>query len=352
MGSLTSMYHRMLLPAALFFLIQCSPTQAPVPELRELSLLSVVGQLPPELVNRLAKAPAANGALGLNKDGYFHVRFQISLAANAAYAVYFREPTAVESVAKSIAYSFTHQKPDGDFEIQVPASLQSFGTPSPADLASGTAFFGSALASTLHLLDQSAWFKSLSQPGKQLIDSQRQSVQRMTDWLKSQSEVLMQVDHRAANRLLWDAHCFFGLGVYLEDATSKELGEEFLRAALQRQASAGYFTENEGFDSSYNGVSLLMGLQLYTLLPPGQLKRDLGAALVRAAEWQKSRILPSGEITTAGNTRVFPGGEQFLGAEKNVAWVDTVQAFYWLAILTDSPEAYRGFAEKIRSYYE
>ena len=43
--------------------------------------------------------------------------------------------------------------------------------------------------------------------------------------------------------------------------------------------------------------------------------------------WQRSRVLPTGEITMAGNARVHPGGESFLGKEKRVDVAHSVEAF-------------------------
>lgn len=60
--------------------------------------------------------------------------------------------------------------------------------------------------------------------------------------------------------------------------------------------------------------------------------------------------LATGEISTDGNTRVYPGGEGFLGEEKQVAWIDTLLSFYYMFHLTAQPE-YLQLAEKIKLFY-
>jgi hypothetical protein len=334
-------------------LTHCSDDDSTPETLQALPLVEVVKSLPADIITSMTEAPAADGALGRNKDAYFHVRFQLGIAPNAAYSIYREDANALREVARSITYSFERQKADGDFIISVPPSLQHLGDPSAADLASGTAFFGSALATGLNLFNQSGWFQRLdnTDAGKLAIADTRPQIQRMTDWLQEQTELLKQVDARAANRLLWDANCFYGLGTYLGDIDAQRIGEEFIREALALQHPDGYFQENEGFDSSYNGVSLLHGLQVFVLLPNGELKQQLGAALLRAAKWQITRIAESGEIITTGNTRVFPGGEEFLGEEKSVAASDTVLAFYWLNILSPGRSDYLKIAEKVKNYY-
>jgi hypothetical protein len=231
--------------------------------------------------------------------------------------------------------------------------LQNLGEPSAADLASGTAFFGSALATGLNLFNQSNWFQQLgsTDAGKRAIADTQPQIQRMADWLREQRRLLKQVDARAANRLFWNANCFYGLGIFLGDADAQRIGEEFIQQALALQHPDGYFQENEGFDSSYNGVSLLMGLRVFVLLANGELKQQLGSALLRAAKWQITRIAENGEIIATGNTRVFPGGEEFLGEEKGVAAADVVVAFYWLDILSTKRSDYVRIAEKVKGYY-
>lgn len=107
-------------------------------------------------------------------------------------------------------------------------------------------------------------------------------------------------------------------------------------------------------DSSYNGVAIKLGFELYTLFKDQSaftLKNELEKAMSCATDWQASRVLPSGEISTEGNTRVFPGGEAFLNNEKGVDVIKTVQAFFYMNSLANDTR-YRVLAEKIMAYYQ
>jgi hypothetical protein len=58
---------------------QCGDSQSPTEALQSLSLVQVIERLPADLINGTAEALAADGALGRNKEGYFHVRFQLGI---------------------------------------------------------------------------------------------------------------------------------------------------------------------------------------------------------------------------------------------------------------------------------
>jgi len=87
------------------------------------------------------------------------------------------------------------------------------------------------------------------------------------------------------------------------------------------------------------------------LLPETEdLKGRLWDCLSCAADWQKSRTLESGEISTEGNTRVYSGGEDFLGREKDVDWVDTMVGFFMMGYYSSEP-SYESTAEEILDFY-
>lgn len=60
-------------------------------------------------------------------------------------------------------------------------------------------------------------------------------------------------------------------------------------------------------------------------------------ALHCGTAWLASRIDGGGTISTAGNTRVFDGGESFLGTPKAMAWADAVRALFDAGRATRDP---------------
>ncbi len=314
---------------------------------------ALIADLPDYLVNGLTKRPTPEGALGRNVNGYFHVRFQMDIGFLAASAVRFKNDQALEAFVLATEYSFQRQRPTGDFELVIPASLQSQPPPTGGDLASGTSFFLSALGSSLVLLNQSPWF--INRPVdalKNRLTALTPKFQSALNYLKSQTEGLKNYDRTAPNRLLFDALAFYSTGLYLNDTEAKTIGLEFIRLALAQQDAAGYFMEGGGYDSSYNGVSTRLGLVLLAILPKHSPQyAPLQQALRCAIPWQASRVHSSGEISLQGNTRVYPGGEQFLGEEKGIAWIDTLLTFYFIATFS-ADTSYETLAKRVEGFYQ
>ncbi|MEL6592303.1 MAG: hypothetical protein AAFQ68_19560, partial [Bacteroidota bacterium] len=334
----------------------CAERQNPLPDdyqcespakVRDLGHNELTTRIDDELIRRLGQAnyPNAEGAMGRNVEAYFHVRFQMGLAPLADYVVDQQDEDALEYLLQAIEYSFAHQLPEGDFELQIPADLVDLGPPREGDLASGVAFFASSLGSALIALEESGWFQQNA--SLQRLEVLEPQMQLTLDYLKSQSETLLQYDQKAPNRLLFDALAYYALGRYLDDKEAQTLGLDFAQRSLVEQHPRGYFIEGGGWDSSYQGVALENGFRLLRMLSAGEAFRDtLYQQLACGTNWQASRILDSGEISLQGNQRVFAGGESFLGKEKGIAVVSTVIALLSLYHYTDQESYYR-FAERV-----
>ncbi|MEM6347781.1 MAG: hypothetical protein AAF927_28085 [Bacteroidota bacterium] len=295
--------------------------------------------------------PNAEGAMGRNVAGYFHVRFQMGLAPFADYVMDVEDTALLDQLMTAIEYSFAHQLPAGNFELLIPDDLQDLPAPTEGDMASGVAFFSSALGSALLSMQESDWFQA-DETAKARLDKLKPAIQALLDYLKQQEAVLFAYDAEAPNRLLFDAMAFYSLGRYLDDEPARKMGLEYAKAALAERHPQGYFLEKGGWDTSYQGVGLENGFRLLAfLLPDEPFREELFASLSCATNWQASRILSMGEISLAGNQRVFPGGEAFLGNEKQIAYKSTVVAFFYLHHFTGD-DAYRRFAERIIEFYE
>ena len=80
-------------------------------------------------------------------------------------------------------------------------------------------------------------------------------------------------------------------------------------------------------------------------------RNKLKTALQKSTEWQLSRILSSGEISQEGNTRVYAGGESFLGSEKGIDYAKTAKSFIYISVLTED-EGFERVAERILDFYQ
>ena len=88
-------------------------------------------------------------------------------------------------------------------------------------------------------------------------------------------------------------------------------GEPFAIAGATLQNVAGWISENGGWDSSYQGVSMLNLSWLISSIPTAA---PLLPVLGKAALWEATRISPTGIVLTIGNTRTAgqetdPNGE-------------------------------------------
>lgn len=324
---------------------------------KELRYEDIIDGIENKLLLQAAEQPDDEGALSRNKEGYFSVRFQMSMSKLTDLAITRERMDALQEYRKALEYSFAHQHSGGSFQLKLPEELQhdpSVSSPTKGDTVSAVAFFGYALSISLNSLKESLWFvnnKDLSEI-KSDIELYRPSIEKTLHYLTDHELILKQADAEAPNRLLFDAIAFYGLGKYTGNAAAQVLGIEFLNLALEQTHEEGYFIEGGGWDSSYNGVAIKLGLELFSMLSPDHpTKKVLENRLVRAATWQETRILATGEISTEGNTRVYPGGESFLGQEKEVDAEKTIKAFYYFSVLTGK-ERYKKLADSILDYYQ
>ncbi len=298
--------------------------------------------------------PDASGALSRNKPAYFSVRFQIGLSAPVSYGIVAADASALAEGVAALWYAYGYQQADGGFPVVPPPSLAAgFPPPSAGDIASGHAFFLSEVGRMLLLLDASATWRNASSlaAARMVVDSLRPAIARSLDWMLAREAVLLTSDAAAPNRLLFDAQALATVGRWLGRDDALSAARRFTDAALALQRTDGVFTEGGGHDSSYQAVALLRAIGTWLALPPDDaLRTRLWDAIARGTEWQATRIGRDGAISLIGNTRVFPGGEQFLGEEKGIAWTDSVLSFWYVAALTDDP-AWRSLGGRVAAHY-
>jgi len=241
------------------------------------------------------------------------------------------EETVVERGWKGIEFGFSKQEPDGNFYYN--PKLDDLGI-TEEDKLEDASFFLEAAGHSIALL-QNSGFKNDYAEKIQLLEPK---IELSLDWLEANKEALKLKAANAPNRLVFDALAFSLNG-------RKAVGEEFIQEALSKQHSQGYFIEHGGFDSSYNAVSILK-LELYQLyFPSSQIEN----AIKESMAWEKTRILPSGEVNVEGNTRTGSCQEQVLGECKQVDYPSVALSFHYYAKMFNDPESLE-FAEKITDY--
>jgi hypothetical protein len=113
------------------------------------------------------------------------------------------------------------------------------------------------------------------------------------------------------------------------------------------------FPESGGFDSSYQMVNVLLSAWLYLNLEPAhaRLRKDSWNAITRGISRELPSIMPSGEVATAGNTRVGANGEVFEGHRKSVNSKQVMAALGYYAVMAGDDSALETTRRVYRFYY-
>jgi len=304
------------------------------PSVNELNILSLFNSQVLEIQRQSVVLDPSSGAIGHNRNKYISVGLQKYSSYLINEGIISKNIDQITTGIKTLEYAFIYQKPDGSFPDYYRVEQE------PQYSPVSVAFFLHDLGHSLLLLQNSDWFQTSSETAnlRRKLETIANLANISLTWLVDQQDILSQ-DKKATNRIFIYASAYYLTGKALNRADVVKLGETFLQTALSQQSEAGFFWENGGFDSSYQGVSLNRAMWLYTNLQPQSvsLRQKLWLAIEKGTHWQLTRILPTGDVDTNNNTRVYTGGESFLGKKKGVAYVDIFMALnYYFQLSGDS----------------
>jgi hypothetical protein len=299
---------------------------------------SVLTKTDPSFLEFLVKAVVIDkqsGAIGRNRQEFMSVGFQRYSSRFITYGILTKNVAMVEIGIKSIEYPLPFQQNDGSFKDFSPPSK---GKSSPSSVA----FYLNDVGHSLLLCQKSRWFQDSKETEylREKIRQMQPQISNSLTWLIAQESELVKGDGngRATNRLWKDANAYYLTGRAIDRKDAVRLGDKFAMLSLQQQNAAGAFLEKNGFDSSYQGVSLQEAILYYTNLSSQASQRVIvWNAINRAVKLELLSISPSGEILTKGNTRVFVGGETYFDKEKSVDYLALVQGLNYYYQLTQDP---------------
>ena len=300
----------------------------------------VILDFDPNLLRLLAARyiPDADGALGHNQQGYISVQFQRYTAQRVIYGLVTNNVELLEDGIRAFEYAFAYQNPDGSFPYNNPGAVSK---PTAAEIASAMAGFYSDFGHSLLLLQSSEWFQKSQETAnlRVRLNTLIKPANTSLTWLIAHHAALRDYHRQTTNLLFLDAAAYYLVGKSLNRSEAVLVGERFARAALQKQTNRGFFLEKGGYDSSYQAVSLHLALLIYTNLEPDavSLQQALWMAIEKGTRWELSRILPTGEVSTEGNTRVYPGGEKSFGKEKGIDYTQVILALNYYANVSGDP---------------
>ncbi|MEO9801630.1 MAG: hypothetical protein ABJF04_00210 [Reichenbachiella sp.] len=322
----------------------------------EVDFINLISNVPENVLTKFIDYPDENGALGRNKEGYIHVRSQVAMTYLVEEAIRSENEETLDAYVQNLNYSFSRQTEAGDFEFVAPPDAPNNQAPPATRLANETAIYAYGLGASLLLLEQSEWYNQLADnhSAKMSIADLNEEIDLLLQYLKTNIELLREGDGMSPSRLFYDVIAIYLLGGYLQDEEGAKLSLPMLeRVFAAHNSTEGYFTEAGGWDSSYNGESIKLGLELYALLSGEEhatIRTRLMETVTCAANWQAGRISETGEISTEGNSLIYPGGESMGGMEKKVDVEKTTRAFSYMNYLA-SDESYAELNKKILEFY-
>ncbi len=276
------------------------PVSDPAPRVTEYEVLR---SLPPGWLEEISRndMPDAQGLAGGNRSQgrWIEAGAQRGSCRAVIAAVVTGDLERADQAWRGITTTFEHQREDGGFTA---AERPNGGSSATGPAAVETAyFFLQELGRAILVIRQSPHEAHF----REHIQAIQPKLRKACDFLAAGESTILPKSRKAVNRVFIAAKAFGTCGRVLNDeslvATSRRLVAE---ALLQRDAD-GVFLEHGGRDSSYNAVSLLFAqvLALHVPMP------ELDEALKKAARWQVSRVLDSGEVDARGNTRTGVGKE-------------------------------------------
>ncbi len=242
---------------------------------------------------------------------------------------------AISDGFKMFDWGFAHQADDGSF----------LGTGDPFH---STAFFVEAVAHTLLVLKQS---KQATQYTDQIAHYEP-LVHRAAQWMISPKvwERGINNDSPYTHRCYLNATALGLTGKLTGDRQLIDYAEQEITLGLSRQQKDGVNPEKGGYDSSYQMVGVSYAERFYTYFPQGSLALQVKQMINRALAWEQTRILPTGEINSEGNTRT---AGQETGRSGKVKKIDTnavIRGFdYWASVTGN--QKWEAIDRQIAQYY-
>lgn len=297
----------------------------------ELPVVRLVSESPTFMRALALRAPldmvAGDGAVGRNREAFSDVAAQRDVIWLVLRGLAENDPAAIDASIRALEYAFRYQTPAGNFEN---------GRGVSAVRAVGVdAFFIQGFARMQLLIRQSPFAEQFAPR----FDAMNPGLARALKWLQANKKELYRQDRKATNRLFFDALALTLGGYIAGDRGAIKLGYEFIEAGLANQREDGTFNEHDGFDSSYQAVSLLNIGGLLAHIQDADGKARLTDAFVRGYKWERGRIAKDGEVLVEGNSRTGLGQEEFLGRPKDVNYAEVALSFFYAAHILQDQEA-------------
>ncbi len=245
------------------------------------------------------------------------------------------DPKAIAAGFKMFDWGFARQTADGRFQ----------GT---ADPFHSTSFFVEAVAHTLLVIQQSPD----SQRYADQIAHYTPLVHRAARWMISPAVWKQGIRYNKpyTHRRYLVAAALGLTGKLTGDQKLINYAYRSIEDGLSLQLPNGVNPEKGGYDSSYQMVGVVYAQRWVTYFPEDSLTPNMKAMIDKALAWEQTRILPSGAISTKGNTRTAGQEKRRGGKAKTVSYKSTIRGFaYWASVTGD--QKWAAIARQLEQYY-
>lgn len=320
----------LIVASALLVILESSSAEsiapATVPALGALTIYQAIPSLVAFNAFTATQRTPLDGLIGENRPTWLSVEYQRGVMQPMTFGVVNNLPSIVSNEWIAIDTAFTYQRLDGGFAYApVIAGVTEKSTQEP----SNDAFFLAETVTPFLLLGQGPATGPIFEPRLQAMLPALAAAVRFIEQPSSISD-MKDNDTKATNRLAIDAKALLLNGFLLQDETAVNQGRLLLAQVVGAQLPNGVFPEDGGYDSSYQCVTLLKLCEMYAY--------DSDPAILLALQngfaWELTRVLPTGQIYTTGDSRVGPGGETYFGALKAVNYPEVIRAFALYAAIT------------------
>lgn len=289
----------------------------------------------------LSRSMAPSGANGINalwehkQAKRWHIEAQRNGKELVIVGLIKHDEKAIQNGFKMFDWGFARQAADGSFQ----------GTAGPFH---STSFFVEAVAHTLLVLKQSPQSEKYASQ----IARYTPLVHRAARWMIS-SEVWekgVEYNKRYTHRRYLVASALGLTGKLTGDQELIDYAHRSLEDGLSLQRTDGVNPEKGGYDSSYHMVGVVYAERWVKYFPKDSLTPKVRAMVNKALAWEQTRILPTGEISSEGNSRTAGQETGTLGKVKRIDHKAVFLGFAYWSLMNNNPQ-YAATSCRIAQYY-
>ncbi|MFB2897430.1 hypothetical protein ACE1CI_31315 [Aerosakkonemataceae cyanobacterium BLCC-F50] len=291
--------------------------------------------------DRSYRAMAISGAIGVNaawENNQFqqwYIEAQRAGERAIIGGLINNNEAAITAGFKIFDWGFARQAADGSFT----------GTGDPFH---STSMFLQAVSHALLMIQQSPQ----SQKYATQVTHYKPIVNRAAHWM-----ITPQVWNNGMRKNEALTHRFYLVGAALgltgkltDDRELIDYARQSIEKGLSRQRSDGVNPEKGGHDSNYQMAGVMFVARWITYFPNDSLTPRVIQMINKALIWEETRILPSGEISSEGNTRTAGQERRRNGQIKKVDRWTAIWGFaYWASVTGENK--WEAIARKIAQYY-